>query len=267
VIATSTIGAARGALALTFDNLGEAADLERGLWPAERPVGRDPSVVSALPAVLDALDACELRATFFVEAINCEIYPDAVRAIAARGHEIGHHGWRHERWSDLDAARERELLSRGLDAFAALGIAVGGFRPPGGELTPRTAALLREHGLRWCSPLADGARVDAGLAVIGFRWQLVDAYHRLAGFADLRTSLGDDAAPLDAAQTAARLRAQLEPLARDGGRLTLILHPFLAEDSDGLAALRELLRAIASLRAGGDVWVGRGGDLAAWLLA
>ncbi|MBV9681103.1 MAG: polysaccharide deacetylase family protein, partial [Solirubrobacterales bacterium] len=81
------------ALVLTFDNLGEASALERGTQPPDVPLGRDPSVLEALPRLLDELQRHRLTATFFVEAINCELYPDAVREIAARGHEIGHHGW------------------------------------------------------------------------------------------------------------------------------------------------------------------------------
>src|ERR1700733_14515296 len=70
------------ALVLTFDNLGEASALERG--EQQVPTGRDPSVTRALPWLLDELDRHGLKATFFVEAINCELYPDAVAGIAAR---------------------------------------------------------------------------------------------------------------------------------------------------------------------------------------
>ena len=86
-----------GALVLTIDNLGEASALERG--EAFAPTRRDPSVTQALPWLLDELDRHGLTATFFVEAINCELYPDAVAGIAARGHELGHHGWSHEQWA------------------------------------------------------------------------------------------------------------------------------------------------------------------------
>ena len=128
-------------IALTFDNLGEAADLERGLWPGDAPLGRHPSVVVALPRLLDELDGLGLRATFCVEALNCELYPGAVREIAARGHEVAMHAWRHEEWGDLDPAREDDLLGRGRAAFAALGVdGVVGFRPPGGALTAASAA-------------------------------------------------------------------------------------------------------------------------------
>ena len=67
-----------GEVVLTFDNLGEASELERGTWPPDEPLGRHPSVLTALPRLLSELDVLGLRATFFVEAINCELYPDAL---------------------------------------------------------------------------------------------------------------------------------------------------------------------------------------------
>ena len=89
------------ALVLTIDNLGEARALERGTQPPDAPVGDDPSVTEALPWLLDELESAGLTATFFVEAINTELYPDALKQIAARGHGLGLHGWRHEEWTSL----------------------------------------------------------------------------------------------------------------------------------------------------------------------
>src|SRR5690348_1562972 len=121
-------------LVLTFDNLGEASELERGARSDAVPLGRHPSVHTALPRLLGALAEHGLRATFFIEAINCQLYPDAVQEIADRGHEVSMHGWRHEAWAALGADEERETLERGLRAFADLGLEVHAFRPPGGEL-------------------------------------------------------------------------------------------------------------------------------------
>src|SRR5690242_1617723 len=112
----------RSELVLTFDNLGEATELERGGRPSS--LGAHPSVTEALPWLLGALDRQRLTATFFVEGINCELYPDEVRGIASRGHELGMHGWRHEEWSGLSVDREREILERSAAAFVSLGLSV-----------------------------------------------------------------------------------------------------------------------------------------------
>ena len=36
-------------ISVTFDNLGEAAELERGTWPEGAPLGEHPSVRECLP--------------------------------------------------------------------------------------------------------------------------------------------------------------------------------------------------------------------------
>lgn len=241
------------ALALTFDNLGEAADDERGAPPRAEP---HPSVTDVLPWLLAALDERGLRATFFVEGINAQRYPDALRAIVARGHEIGCHAWRHERWDGLGPEAEARTLERALRALRALELDVRAFRPPGGELNAGTPALLRAHGIDWCSPRGTHAeRRPDGLAILPFAWPLVDAYHRQEHFAALREAQGDAPAPLDPAATAARLEAEL---ARAELPTCLILHPFLAADAGGAAALRHVLDVVARL----DVAVGPGGPIA-----
>jgi peptidoglycan/xylan/chitin deacetylase (PgdA/CDA1 family) len=255
-----TARALGSAVLLTFDNLGEAADLERELTP-RAAIGDHPSVTVALPAVLELLRARELRATFFVEGINAGLYPDAVRAIAAAGHEVGLHAWRHERWSELGPDEESVLLERSIDAFAQLGIEVDGFRPPGGELGRRTLPALAAHGVRWCSPVGTNPGRSDGVAVLPFRWPLVDAYHRMESFADLRRRLGDAPAPLSARATADAL---LEGLAAaHDGPTVLILHPFLLVGEAERAEAERVLRWLAGQVAAGERWVATGRELAA----
>ncbi|MGA2928651.1 MAG: polysaccharide deacetylase family protein [Solirubrobacteraceae bacterium] len=253
------------AIVLTFDNLGEASELERGSWPAHAPLGRHPSVVEVLPALLDELDAVGLTATFFVEAINCELYPDALAGIVARGHELGVHGWRHERWEALPAARERELLARSRAAFAALGFDARGFRPPGGALTAHSPELLAASGITWCSPEGGGVGVRDGLAYVPFAWPDVDAYHLLGQFEQLRVRRGDGARPLEPTALLERMSARLS-----GGALgqrvgVLILHPFLMLDPGWFAGVRALLGALAALARERRAWVVAGGRFAGWL--
>jgi peptidoglycan/xylan/chitin deacetylase (PgdA/CDA1 family) len=251
-------GPLRDAVLLSFDNLGEAADLERHGAPAPGP---HPSVTVGLPRALDALAALDLRATFFVEGLNAELYPQALRDIAAAGHEVGLHGWRHELWESLSPAEADELLRRGIAALSALGLDVEGFRPPGGALGPRTLDALAAHGLRWCSPAGDHVGRKAGIACLPFRWRAVDAYHRLESFTDRRTAWGDRADVASPTEAADALIGAID--ARGDEPLVLILHPFLMLEDSEAAQARRVLEHLAKQVAQGARWVAPGRELAA----
>jgi peptidoglycan/xylan/chitin deacetylase (PgdA/CDA1 family) len=251
---------------LTCDNLGEASSLQRGTWDPHTPLGRDPSVTTALPRLLDALDDRQLTATFFVEGVNAELNPRALGEIVDRGHELGAHGWRHEQWGELSPVphHERELLERATRALADSGLTVSGFRPPGGTLTGQTLGLLRELGYEWCSPAAldpggGPPFVEHDLRVVPFAWELVDAYHLMERFTDLRVRHGDRAQPLGAAAAGARLA---EALRSGEGVQTMVLHAFLMLDAAWWEQVRELLELLAQLRRSGEAWIVAGGEFA-----
>jgi peptidoglycan/xylan/chitin deacetylase (PgdA/CDA1 family) len=252
-------GIGHDAIVLTFDNLGEASALERGEQRA--PTRRDPSVTKALPWLLDELDRRGLSATFFVEAINCELYPGAVREIAERGHEIGHHGWSHEAWRELSPENERGALRLGIDAFETLGLRPRGFRPPGGELTATSPAVLREYGFEWCSPAGHDPHIEDGLAYVPFDWELVDAYHLMDSFGPLRAARGHRETPREPAELADWLAHRLGA----GGRQTLILHPFLMLDDAWAEGVSHVLSAVSELAQDGVTSVVPGGIFAEWL--
>ena len=226
-------------VSLTFDNLGEVADLHRGRWPADAPLGRHASVTRTLPRILSLLAAADLRATFFVEGLNAELYPDALREIDAAGHEVAFHGWQHERWADLDPAAERASLERGVSALDALGLRPVGFRPPGGELTQASLGLLREYGFEYCSPVGSSVERRDGIVVLPFRWELIDAFHYLPHFASLRGT-GEVLPP-------SRLRAALESALDGDGFVALLFHPFLLEDEERFDVLRWAVERVRSI--------------------
>jgi peptidoglycan/xylan/chitin deacetylase (PgdA/CDA1 family) len=234
-------------LVLTFDNLGEAASLEAGTWRGTA-IGDDPSVTVALPRLLDLLDELDLRATFFVEAWNVAHYPDAIRELADRGHEVGAHAWRHERWAGLSSEREVDIIADSCGAFASLGIEVHG-----GVLNAGTPSLLMGHGITWCSPAGTpGFELD-GLTALPFDWSLVDATYVHGRFGGLRRELGLPEAPLDAEAMERHVR---DALTRSVAPTVLILHPFLALDDAVWSAHVRVLRSLAD-RGG----VNRGCDL------
>jgi peptidoglycan/xylan/chitin deacetylase (PgdA/CDA1 family) len=228
---------AGASVSLTFDNLGEVSALERGQWPEDAPLGRHFSVTRALPRLLDLLAETGLRATFFVEGLNAELYPDTLRELDAAGHEVALHGWRHEPWADLEPARERALLERGLERMGALGLRPVGFRPPGGDLTPASLGLLRELGFEYCSPAGGQVEVCDGLVVLPFRWELIDAFHYLPNFAELRGAQ-------EPRSPAALRAAVMGALDTADGHLTLLFHPFLTEPDERLEVLRDVLQRL-----------------------
>ena len=202
-------------VSVTFDNLGEAAELERGTWPEDEPLGRHFSVREALPELLSLLAREDLRATFFVEGLNGQLYPEALQGLRAAGHEVACHGWRHEPWHEV--SDEAERLARARDA---LGGPIG-FRPPGGRLNERTPEILGELGYRYCSPAGSRAGRLDGIAVLPFRWELIDAYYYVPHFGPLRERNGDPEAPMEPAVVRERMLAALDAHARGPPRAAL----------------------------------------------
>lgn len=257
-------GGALAAVSVTVDNLGEAAEIELGLRPADAPLGDHYSVTTALPIVLETLASARLPATFFVEGINAEVYPDALASIADAGHELGYHAWCHEDWSSLDEQAEIENLDRGLAALRSIGIEPSGFRPPGGLINEGTLDLLAARGLCHCSPAGSVAGIDR-IAVLPFTWPAVDVFHLLPSFGSLREHITGDAEPggADAVRTA--LLAGIDDALADGGHTTLVLHTWAIEME--LDAVGEVLARIGEGVAGGELWAAPCGEVAAWMTA
>jgi polysaccharide deacetylase family protein (PEP-CTERM system associated) len=92
---------------------------------------RDCRVEHNVQRILDLLDQHRTKATFFTLGWIAERYPQLVRNIVARGHELASHGWGHERASDLaepaflaDITRAKKLLED------LSGVSVLGYRAP-----------------------------------------------------------------------------------------------------------------------------------------
>jgi len=99
----------------------------------------------ATAAVLDALDAVRLRATFFVIGQQVPERAALLRRMVADGHAVGVHAWEHP---DLSAEPERAPAE--IDRCLAAVQDAGGttprlFRPPFGAYTP---AVLEAAGAR-----------------------------------------------------------------------------------------------------------------------
>lgn len=160
--------------------------------------------------VLALLDAAGVHATFFLLGSKVEAHPLVAREIVERGHEIGLHGYEHDRWLSLRSpGRIVEDLNKALTAIeSATGMRPTLFRPPVGHVSPRT----------------ETAASKLGLTLVGWSARGLDG---LSG--------------ADGHKVAARIRRRLEPGA------IVLLHD-TAEQGDrepaGVAALPAVLDAI-----------------------
>ncbi len=107
--------------------------------------------------VLDLLDEYRVKATFFVLGWEAEQRPHLVEAIAARGHEIASHGYRHRLIYSLAPAECREDLLRSKARLEAItGLEVLGFRAPSYSIVARSLwclDLLIDLGFRYDSSI------------------------------------------------------------------------------------------------------------------
>jgi peptidoglycan/xylan/chitin deacetylase (PgdA/CDA1 family) len=230
-------GGARGALCLSFDNLG---------------IDEDSSATQALPGLLKRLGERDLTATFFAEGVNAELDPGALQEIGAAGHEVAYHAWRHETWGELTVAAQADNLARGVAAFAGLGLEIAGMRPPGGQLGPGGVEVLREAGLTYASPAGAGAGVEEGVTLLPFQWRHVDASCMLPPLGAVREQVTGSPDPIEPDVFLAYLETEIGALAREGGFATIVLHlPLL--DWLGDSHLASLLDKLSC----SDVWLAR----------
>jgi hypothetical protein len=250
-----------GALSFTFDNLGEAADIEFGQWPPDKPVGEHYSARRVVPTLLSRLDG--VRATFFIEGWNTGIYPETLRSIDAAGHEVAMHGWRHEIWGRQTEERQRSVFMQTLDAMRSLGLHPQGFRPPGGAGSAVLEELLRHEGMMYFSDVGDHVEDHAGVVRLPFPWRGVDGVF-------LEPHLGKAAGVTEAGEGGiealyASHRQAIAAAKASGGHAVFVFHPFLLGRDP--AHLEGLFSLIADASSDPDLWVAPCRDVARWVLS
>ena len=116
--------------------------------------------------LLNTLDEYKVHATFFLVRQWVEKYPDSVRDIAARGHDVGNHSSTHPHMAQLSASEQLEEINSCNEAIKQLiGTEPTLFRPPYGEYDNKLVQNLRAKdmycvqwnidSLDWKDPPAD----------------------------------------------------------------------------------------------------------------
>jgi peptidoglycan/xylan/chitin deacetylase (PgdA/CDA1 family) len=251
----------RCAVMLCFDVDGETTALSED--PA---LGRRRTLMSqceygpriGVPRLLGLLKHLAAPATFFIPGFIAENHPRMVEAVAAAGHEIGLHGYLHEKLAYLNEAEEEGILIKSIDILTHLtGSRPVGYRAPWFKTNPWTPALLAKHKLDYCASLM-GDDVpyfhENGLVEIPGQWLLED-WEQFAFNADPAWGF----VPENCEKVFDLWWREFSAMHDYGCCFVLTLHPWLSGRPSRVQLLEDLVNA---MRARGKVWFARGHEIA-----
>jgi peptidoglycan/xylan/chitin deacetylase (PgdA/CDA1 family) len=259
-------GGATVAVALSFDSDHETIPLRDGeTSPGKLSQGEFGSRVGA-PRIMRLLEAKGVRATFFMPAVSALLHPAEVQGYVAAGHEVGIHGWIHERNQQLRPEDERELAFRAADTLAKLtGVRPVGVRTPSWDFSAATLSIIRELGLLYDSSLmaddepyeilADGEAT--GIVEIPVEWIRDDApYFSMDRYTAVR--------PYTPPRGVLTIwRDEFDLAYADGGLFQLTMHPHVIGHRSRIAVLEDLIDYISSR---GNVWYATHAQIAEYVL-
>jgi peptidoglycan/xylan/chitin deacetylase (PgdA/CDA1 family) len=145
---------------MTFDLDGESPWIHRDPGLAERPLHMSMGAYgprTGMPRVLELLDRYGIKTCIFVPGWIVERYPALCEDIVKHGHEVGHHGYLHEKPFFMKSREEEDaLLVRSLEIFRkVLGVVPLGSRTPSADPSRHTMDLLAQHGFVYHSNALD----------------------------------------------------------------------------------------------------------------
>ena len=260
-------GGARCAVALSFDSDHETNELREG--------GDSPGKLSqgqygnrqGVPRIVEILKRHGVPASFFVPAVTALLYPDEQKNLTALGHEIGIHGWIHERNSVLPIDAERDLMQRSFEVLHKItGVRPVGMRTPSWDFSPNTLRLAKELGLIYDSSLM--ADVDCyellmdeqstGVIELPVEWIRDDAvYFNMNRFAALRPYTP----PTDVFDI---FKREFDAAYAEGGLFQLTMHPHIIGYRSRVWILDALIRHIQQHS---DVWFATHADIVRYVKA
>ncbi|MBI3707845.1 MAG: polysaccharide deacetylase [Proteobacteria bacterium] len=240
-------GGARCAVALSFDSDHETGTLREGETSPGRLSQGQFGNRCGVPRILKLMAKYDIKASFFVPAVVAMLYPEEQRRVIAEGHEIGIHGWIHERNSVLPEAAERDLQMRAADTLERIaGVRPVGIRTPSWDFSPHTLAITRDMGLIYDSSLmADDDcyellfdNAPTGVVELPVEWIRDDAvYFNM----NRNLSLRPYTPPSGVLEI---FKAEFDAAYAEGGLFQLTMHPHIIGHRARLWVLEKLIQHI-----------------------
>lgn len=152
---------------LTFDTEEWALAKAGGWATAKRYAEYD----AFLNRILDVLDERRFQATFFCTGLMASDFPQVVKLIQSRGHEIGCHSYHHTWMNKMTEAEAREDTRAAVDALEqCIGEKVKSYRAPAfsvGNSNKWMFEILAENGIECDASIFPAARDFGGFANFG----------------------------------------------------------------------------------------------------
>lgn len=222
----------------------------------------------AVAMILDMLDKYNVKGTFFIPGLTAERYPDVVRMVDRAGHEIGHHGYAHERFASKTVAEQITIIEKAQKIYTdILGHPVAGFRTPSGDWSIETPSLLNERGFSYTSSMRgddipyhtviDGK--ETNLIEMPTKWELDDyvqmAYSLYPGKPAGQDRIMSYRLVLD------NFIKEFEGSHKLGLLIVFMFHPQIIGSPGQIQILEKLLKHLTEKK---DLWIAQGHEIATW---
>lgn len=221
----------------------------------------------AVDNILSLLGELGVPATFFVPAKVMEDHPELCRRIQARGYELGHHGYHHERYVDLTPDVQRAIIQKSQRIFEnTIGQRAVGYRTPSGDWSRETAGILVEMGFEYSSSMRgddrpyrtvlDGRQTD--FIELAPKWDLDDFVQFGYNLFPPEPAGQDRIAGIE--QVYDNFRREFDGYYQEGLCYVIQCHPQIIGSPGRLAMYGRLVQYIM----GHNVWFGTGRQIAGW---
>ncbi|MDQ3829516.1 MAG: polysaccharide deacetylase [Candidatus Tectomicrobia bacterium] len=240
---------AQVAVALSFDVDQETGSLRDGRTSPALLAQGEYGSRAGLPRILKLLERYAIPASFYIPAVSALLHSDDVRRIAQAGHEVGLHGWIHERNSSLPEADERQLTQRAAAVLEQLaGKPPVGLRTASWDFSAATLKIIRDMGLLYDSSLMgddepyelleDGE--PTGIMELPVEW-IKDDYPYFG--MDRLSTVRPYTAPSSVGEI---WRREFDGAYGEGGLFLLTMHPHIIGHRSRMSVLEELIQHMRS---------------------
>ncbi len=139
-------------------------DISRGMFAGE--VGS--------PRLLDLFDKLGIKTTWFIPGHSAETFPEQMKDVAKRGHEIGIHGYSHENPIAMTPEQEEAVLDKCIGLITELsGKRPTGYVAPWWEFSNVSNELLLKKGIKYDHSLMHNDFTPYRVRV-GDKWTKID---------------------------------------------------------------------------------------------